>query len=1045
MNLKSGSWAVAGLLASALVTSASALGLGAIQVHSGLGQDFSAVVPLRLDSPSDLDGLTVGLADAAAFRRAGIAPSDAVSQLHFTVEKTGAGADIRVTGQRPVREPFLNFLISVHWNGGTLLREYTVLLNPPDYGTQRAVAASAPLAAVGTPGAGQAAAPETQPSLPIAASEPGPVAPVARQPVIRHRPAPMVARHVAPSPPIPATAARPSRTTTARARVANAPVGVPVRRVGPVKAGQTFWSIAKAVRPSASLTMSQVLLAIYDANPRAFSRGHFNELMTGSTLQIPSAAVMASTPATVAARRVADLRAGRQPPAVAPAQANRVTPRRPSHQAKGAMLRAPTATRPQVVAPVQAPAQAQPAETQASTQATAAPQASESAATRTASEVASGTAAQAANATEAANAAHPSPATQNAGGSAAAVTAAAEQAAAAVASAATTSAATAAVNGAVPASTASTNPTVEAAQASAAATQAKASPPAAAPKASAPVHKAPIHAARRATSNGSFGWRLPVLVILLLVLFTALLLRGRRKRAKVDGPVVPPPTPTPTKPTRSTGGFWSFGRGKQAHVDETEGSALGLAGGIGVAGAAAVLADTLHQPVPQSTTEGDESAAASDLETASAVEASAAVVPPPATTGAPLRDVVGAAQDFGLVEDKAASSLGAVEDPLADAEFHLAYGLYDEAIPLLKQAIAQHPERPDLKLRLEEAYFSAGKPAEFEALAAELQPTLSEPQWRELAQKGRQLCPESSLFHGVPPPDDGSTDHLQPPDWAVPQAPIDQPDVEAGTPELGKVEDEAPAGSVVDVPRLPSDDVAPAEPASVEFEPTQIDLPAEPEPVTPPREAPGDNVIDFDAAAFEPVTASKADLAPGAADLPPKPSFEPVAEALVRPARTPEPLPETLDLDHFDAAMSEPTALAAPPDEATVSGAEAQHLDLGPLDFDLSDQAAGHAPAQASATARAAPMSSASAPESEPVPTELEPAPAPAFSREPAERSAPAGDGDAVDYSGKLELAEIYASMGDNEAARSVLAVVLKDGTAEQQAAAQKLVATLAS
>ena len=50
----------------------------------------------------------------------------------FSVEKGADGRDVlRVTSPQPVTEPFLTFLVEADWARGRLLREYTVLLDPP--------------------------------------------------------------------------------------------------------------------------------------------------------------------------------------------------------------------------------------------------------------------------------------------------------------------------------------------------------------------------------------------------------------------------------------------------------------------------------------------------------------------------------------------------------------------------------------------------------------------------------------------------------------------------------------------------------------------------------------------------------------------------------------------------------------------------------------------------------------------------------------------------------------------------------------------------
>src|SRR6185437_11665454 len=47
-------------------------------------------------------------------------------------------------------------------------------------------------------------------------------------------------------------------------------------------------------------------------------------------------------------------------------------------------------------------------------------------------------------------------------------------------------------------------------------------------------------------------------------------------------------------------------------------------------------------------------------------------------------------------------------DPLAEADFHMAYGLYDQAAELVQNAIAREPQRRDLKLKLLEVFFVWG-------------------------------------------------------------------------------------------------------------------------------------------------------------------------------------------------------------------------------------------------------------------------------------------------------------------------------------------------
>jgi len=85
-----------------------------------------------------LDGMIVQLASPDAFARAGIERSQALTDLTFSVDRSGAFPVIRISSNNPVVEPFLNFLLEVDWPQGRMIREYTVLLDPPVFMTPSA-------------------------------------------------------------------------------------------------------------------------------------------------------------------------------------------------------------------------------------------------------------------------------------------------------------------------------------------------------------------------------------------------------------------------------------------------------------------------------------------------------------------------------------------------------------------------------------------------------------------------------------------------------------------------------------------------------------------------------------------------------------------------------------------------------------------------------------------------------------------------------------------------------------------------------------------
>jgi pilus assembly protein FimV len=88
-------------------------------------------------------------------------------------------------------------------------------------------------------------------------------------------------------------------------------------------------------------------------------------------------------------------------------------------------------------------------------------------------------------------------------------------------------------------------------------------------------------------------------------------------------------------------------------------------------------------------------------------------------------------------------------DPLAEADFHMAYGLYDQAADLVQIAISREPERRDLRLKLLEVFFVWGNKERFLASARELAATRDRAlpgEWEKIVIMGRQIAPEDGLF-----------------------------------------------------------------------------------------------------------------------------------------------------------------------------------------------------------------------------------------------------------------------------------------------------------
>ena len=246
-----------------------AVGLGDIQLDSALNEPLRAEISLLGATPDELTSLKIALASPDTFSRYGIDRPVYLQQIRFVVIANGAqGPVVKLTSPVQMTEPFLTFLVEASWPGGRLLREYTVLLDPPTYvppAVQQAPAVTAP--SVSAPAdTGRIERPAVTESTDMATATP----PVAR-PQPRPQPQPAPPRRQQPTAPVDTS---PYDTRSAGAYV--------------VQRGETLWGIASRMRPDNRMSMNQTMLAIYEANPGAFD-GNINRLKAGATMRIPSA------------------------------------------------------------------------------------------------------------------------------------------------------------------------------------------------------------------------------------------------------------------------------------------------------------------------------------------------------------------------------------------------------------------------------------------------------------------------------------------------------------------------------------------------------------------------------------------------------------------------------------------------------------------------------------------------------------------------------------------------------------------------------------
>ncbi|WP_439133628.1 FimV/HubP family polar landmark protein [Pseudomaricurvus sp.] len=223
---------------------ASALGLGEIRLQSRLNEPLTAEIKLLQVRDLTKSEILVDLASNDDFQRAGIDRVFFLTDLRFEIDlNSPSGPVIRVTSKKPVKEPYLNFLLESQWPNGRILREYTLLMDLPTFSDQKAAPVQSARSSSGTTSSRSTPARNTPPA-----------------------------------------GQQPSSGASSRSSAPAYQGDV----YGPVGSSDTLWEIALKVRPNRQYSVQQTMLAIQRLNPEAFINGNINLLRKGQVLRVPT-------------------------------------------------------------------------------------------------------------------------------------------------------------------------------------------------------------------------------------------------------------------------------------------------------------------------------------------------------------------------------------------------------------------------------------------------------------------------------------------------------------------------------------------------------------------------------------------------------------------------------------------------------------------------------------------------------------------------------------------------------------------------------------
>jgi pilus assembly protein FimV len=249
------------ILAMSLPGAVRALGLGDIRVESALNEPLTAQIDIVGATREELAILTASIANREIFQRYGADRPSFLSTAVFKVGKDAQGRPVlNVRSADPFTDPLVSFLVELRWGRNEVVREYSLLLDPPSYRDPR-------------------------PKSEVAVASIGPAGATAATTA-------------------PATSAAPVTGMAAGGAAAHAePTGSQAHPTITVASGDTLRAIARRAGARTETDAQTLMIAIFRANPKGFD-GNINRMHRGAVLKLPTPAELAAVSSTEARREV---------------------------------------------------------------------------------------------------------------------------------------------------------------------------------------------------------------------------------------------------------------------------------------------------------------------------------------------------------------------------------------------------------------------------------------------------------------------------------------------------------------------------------------------------------------------------------------------------------------------------------------------------------------------------------------------------------------------------------------------------------------------
>jgi len=262
-----------------------AAGLGKLNVNSGLGEPLKAEIELISVSPEELATLSATIASEEAYAVQGISRLGIHSNIKVELAKNSDGSPVlKLQSLQPVSDPYLDMLIQVDWASGRLLREYTILLDPPEYkqavneSLAKSTVINKPIAAVAS---------RLQPTSSNINTNTSVETP---QATVKTKKSKKSGSKSAGHDEVAVSAQESSANTAEGAELTT-------------QRGDTLNSIAKETQVE-GISLDQMLVGLYEANKKAFVDGNMNRLKVGQIIKVPAKDDLAQISAKQAAQAI---------------------------------------------------------------------------------------------------------------------------------------------------------------------------------------------------------------------------------------------------------------------------------------------------------------------------------------------------------------------------------------------------------------------------------------------------------------------------------------------------------------------------------------------------------------------------------------------------------------------------------------------------------------------------------------------------------------------------------------------------------------------